>query len=132
MEMKVMDGLNAHFFPKAEEVCKIIATCRRNGVAYFEMGGLKVDFYAPDAREARVVSPESLQVPNVGAPTTPVAEVPGKTIQAEAEFIEEQGIQTREEQIAELLITDPLLAEEMMESGDLIEGSTDGSTGDSE
>lgn len=118
-------------FPKADEVCKIIATCRRAGVSSLKLGVLEVVFGAQSAPPLPVLA----QVSKSGAAPTPAAEVPEETIRAqhqvEQDSIEEQGIQTREEQIAELIITDPLKAEEMMMDGDLLEpeGSTDGSSG---
>lgn len=115
-------------FPKAGEICKIIAACRKAGVSVLKYGALEVTF-------ARAVEPGGEAAPNPqpihGAPPTLGAVVAEETIQAqervEEASIEEQGIQAREQQIAELLLSDPLLAEEMMEAGDLAKGeSTDG------
>lgn len=123
-------------FPKADDICKILAACRKSGVDSIEVGPLKATF----ARFARVSEPACEASPSPqpisGASPTPEAQVPGQTIQAqqklEEDSHEEQGIQTREQQIAELMITDPLLAEELMERGELepIGESTDGSSND--
>lgn len=116
-------------FPNAEDICKIVATCRRAGVLRLRMGSLEVDFL-PAVVPAKSPPPQPQVSP--GAAPTPAAEIQGKPTQeqeqAEQASIEEQGIQTRELQIAELLITDPLKAEEMMEEGDLTQTgeSTDG------
>lgn len=119
-------------FPKADELCRIIATCRRAGVSSLKLGPLEVVFGARSAPPLHEVTVAPAQASHSEVAHTPAAQVPEKTIQAqakiEADSIEEQGIQTREEQIAELLITDPLKAEEMMMEGDLIGETTDGST----
>lgn len=118
-------------FPKADEICKIIATCRRCGVLKLEMGSIRVIFSGGVAREARLPTE---QVPQAASPT-PEAQVPGQTIQAqqklEEESHEEQAVLLREQQIAEMIIEDPLRAEELMEQGELepIGESTDGSIG---
>ncbi len=117
-------------FPKADEICKIIATCKKCEVSTFELGNLKVVFSSAGAREAL---PLDLQVPQAASPT-PEAQVPGQTIQAqqrlEEESHEEQAVLLREQQIAEMIIEDPLRAEELMEDGELepIGESTDGSS----
>lgn len=116
-------------FPKAEELCKIIATCRRAGVSSFKLGALEIVF---SPASTKIEPATALPQESIGAAPTPAAEVPEETIRAQTKIeessIEEQGIQTREEQIAELLITDPLKAEEMMMEGDLIGEPTDGSS----
>lgn len=121
-------------FPKYEEICKIIVTCRKAGVSSLKLGDLEVVFGSV-TNDTKQPDPFSLpQVPQSGASPTPEAQVPGQTIQAqqrlEEDNHEEQGIQAREEQIAELMVTDPLLAEELMERGELepIGESTDGSS----
>lgn len=115
-------------FPKSEEVCKIVATCRKADVSYLKYGVLEV-WFRPARAEGAPSEPGQEQ--KVSA-TTPAEEIQGKPTQVqeqvEQESIEEQGILAREMQIAELRISDPLKAEQMMEEGDLIPSgeSTDG------
>lgn len=112
-------------FPKAEEICKIIATCRRAGVSSLKFGPLEVVFGARSAPVPAVLPQDAIQV----AVPTPAAQDQGKPTpaqeQIEAESIEEQGLREREQRISELLIADPLLAEEMMELGDLKDGESE-------
>lgn len=118
-------GKKMESLPNATEICKIIVTCRRAGVSSLKLGPLEVEF---GARSAPPLPDPALQV-HIGAVPPPAAQVPEQTIQAQREIeklsLEEQGIQTREEQVAELLVTDPLLAEDLMMMGELGE-SKDG------
>lgn len=109
-------------FPKCEEICKILAACRKAGVSAFKCGALEVTF----SRSFESVEPGGEAAPspqqNSGATPTPVAQVPEEIIQAQQKAEEashqEQEIVTREQRYAELVITDPLEAERMMEDGD--------------
>jgi hypothetical protein len=118
---------NAQSFPKAEEICKIIAACRESGVTRLTMGQLDILFGLVEAKFP--------QATHAGAPPTPGAEVPVETIRAkqiEQEKLshEEQEIEAKERRIAELMLTDPLQAEEMMRDGDLEPaGDSDGLDG---
>ena len=115
-------------FPKAEDVCKIIGACREAGVSLFRMGHLEVYFGVP------FLPPPPDGEPYHGVAPTPAAQVPVETIRAqqsaeEAISLEEQEIEAKERRIAELLLTDPLQAEEMMRDGDLeASGEPDGSS----
>lgn len=118
-------------FPKAEDICKIISACKDAGVSVFKMGPVEILF---GILPATIPYP---QVEHSGAPPTPGAEVPQNTIRAQQEVqevlsLEEQEIETKERRIAELLIEDPLQAEELMRDGDLeaTPGDSDGNSSD--
>lgn len=124
---------NVQSFPNAAEICKIIAACREAGVVSFTMGQMVILWDL-----AEVNSP-AFQAES-GASPTPEAEVPVETIRAKQAFQEklsheEQEIEAKERRIEELLLEDPLLAEEMMRDGELeklgeSDGSDDGSDGE--
>jgi hypothetical protein len=126
-KVAVKKEVSGDFFPKAEEVCKILAACKENGVYRLKCGPLEVDF-APAALLSDPQAP-------YGAAPTMAAEAPQSSLQAtqnkiEAESLEEQGISTKERQLAEMLIEDPYRAEQMMieEASDLEPvGDNDGS-----
>jgi hypothetical protein len=89
---------------------------------------LELKFGALEARFGVALPPQSTEH---GSAPTLAEKVPEKTIQAqqqaEALSHEEQEIRLREDQIAELLLTDPLKAEELMENGELMPtGDADG------
>lgn len=117
-------------WPNAEDICKIVVACREAGVATLKCGPLEVSFI-------HVVKPPPLDPHITGPAPTPAGEVPEQIIQAQQQVEKtshiEQEIQTRERQVAELMVTDPLLAEQLMEEGELEPAGefTDGS-GDSE
>lgn len=96
-------------FLSGEEVCKIIETCAKNKVYSLKCGPLELSF--SPAKE--------LSAPG---PTIPASN-PEKIIQEQQEeqkkAIEEEELDTREDQIADLLLTDPAKAEELMEQGEL-------------
>lgn len=109
-------------FPSAEEVCKIVDICARNRVAKLKFGPLLVVFDPP----------EWISHTPAPGPATPV-QAPENVIleqqNEEKRSLEEEEINLREQQIAELLVSDPLKAEELMEQGDLVELDDDGNDG---
>lgn len=98
----------------SEGICKILDACSRNGVALLKFGALEVHFGAERTFLEHMVAPGP--------------EIPGKSpenvIQAQKTVekltIEEQEILAREQQIAELMIEDPALAEQLMEQRELL------------
>lgn len=115
---RCMQEVGSSPFAKAEDLCKILESCAKSGVTVLKFGQLEVSFLPHPT------------IPGDAAPT-PAAVVTGKPtqtqIKAENLSIEEQALALREMQIAELRFTDPLLAEELMEDGELVAGdSTDG------
>jgi hypothetical protein len=106
-------------FLKAEEVCKILEACALYGASVIRFHGLEVEF---------VQLQELLPIVSGPAPTMP-EEVREETIrrqkQAEIASHEEQELQVREDQIAELLLSDPLRAEELMMQGELVSTGED-------
>lgn len=91
----------------------ILESCAKHGVSQLKLGPLEVAFGGPIKSLAEILPPGAAQ------PETS----PENVIQAQhtEERIahEEQEAATREQQVAELLITDPYLAEQLAEKGEL-------------
>ena len=94
-------------FLSGEEICKIIGVCSKHGVSQFTYGPLSFTFGVTLAAE----------------PTKFGQSTPEKVIQEqqneEKTAILHEEIQTKEEQVAELMVTDPYLAEKLMAEGEL-------------
>lgn len=104
-------------FISGAEICKIIESCAKKGVLELKYGPLHLKF-AGKTQESTARGPK---IPTESAPEN-IIQAQNKE-QEEALFREE--LKTRDEQIAELIVTDPLLAEELMAEGEL-EESNDG------
>lgn len=94
-------------FLSGDEICSIIEVCAKRGVGEFVYGPLSFNFGTKKDTQ----------------PARNGAQLPENVIQ-EQQKIEEttllsEELRTKEEQIAELLITDPLYAEELIVSGEL-------------
>ena len=110
-----------------DEICKIIEACAKRKVAELEFGALKLKF-GPFTAQRTTPAPG----PAIPAPVPENILQEQTKAQEEALLVEE--IKTREEQIAELIITNPLAAEELMQSEDYVgkaqEEPDDDGTGD--
>lgn len=95
-----------------EELCAIIKTCGESGVRVIKFPGFYVSF-GPTAK------PSPLEAPNPAAKTDePVKLVAAQTaVAAKAHLLEE--IQTREEQLAMMMIENPVEAEKLILAGEL-------------
>lgn len=100
-------------FLSSEEICRIIEVCSKRGVSYFEYGHLSIEL---TNREA---------VPAINSKKISSGNVLQEQEKIEQTELLAEEIKTREEQIAELMITDPLTAEEMIERGELEESEDD-------
>lgn len=91
----------------------ILESCAKHGVSQLKLGPLEVAFGGP------IQSLEQIPPPGAAQPATS----PENVIQAqhteERNAHEEQEVATREQQVAELLITDPYLAEQLAAQGEL-------------
>lgn len=96
-------------FLSGDAVCSIVDACAKSKVSHFRWGNLEFCFSGSLALEP---SPFKL------APEYALQE------QIEKDEIEREEISTREDQIAELWITNPAKAEEMLEQGELDLSST--------
>lgn len=90
-----------------EEVCRILEVSARSGVRLLKLADLHVEF----GEVPEPVSPGAL------APAPDGAEPNHERISKEG--LEAEELRTREDQIAELVLTDPLAAEEMIRLGEL-------------
>lgn len=104
-----MKRMSTDPFLSGEELCRLIDTCAKKGVVELKYGPLHVSFGLKQAK--------ATPGPTIPAPSPQYIQV--EQDKAHAEAIEHEEIVTREEQIAELLITDPLGAEEMLVRGQL-------------
>lgn len=97
----------------AEDVCKILESCSKNGVRELKFAELAVSF-GPAPLVAHFPAPG----PEISG-QNPENVIQVQT-QEEEKTQEEQGLSLRQRQIAELMITDPYHAEQLMQSGELI------------
>ena len=95
-----------------DEVCRILEAGAKSGVRELNYSGLHVVYGQPAV-------PETLSPMAPGSAPLPVdlTETQHNTL-AKAS-LEKEELQTREDQLAELLVTDPLRYEEMLQNGDL-------------
>lgn len=93
------------------EICKIINACAKKGVSKLQLGPLLVEFGQQNQTSAP--SPVKLAFPE---------NVIQEQEKESKNALEAEEINLREQQIAELQLTDPLKFEEMLESGQLEPG----------
>lgn len=93
----------------ADDVCKILDTCRSSGVAKFTFGAMEVDFrhnlVTHHLKDMPVVEPVVLEA----------------QARVAAETIEREEIDIRSQQLDEALVNDPELYEELATKGDLVD-----------
>lgn len=97
-----------------DEVCRILDASARTGVSLLKLGDLHVEFGRKEPEPSRVPSP-------LRPDAIPAAEMAVLQLKEQNRSTELDELQLREDQIAELLLTDPLAAEEMIRNGDLEE-----------
>ena len=107
-----MNSITKNFFVSVEDLSKLIETCAKSGVSEFAFGELKIQFGRTPA-------------PGPAIPDQAPENVILEQKQVEESALLKEEILTKEEQIAELLISDPLSAEELMAEGVLEEDSED-------
>lgn len=106
------------FVLDSEEVCRIIDASARAGVRVLKFGGLYLQMGEPKAvRESLPDSPPLAA--HTPTPATEIAEL--NHVSQSQDALELDELQEREDQIAELLLTDPLRAEELIRDGELEE-----------
>jgi hypothetical protein len=93
----------------AADVRSIIVTCGESNVAKLKFGDLEVEF-APKC-EPPAPKPDSLPAP--------AAEIAAIQEKVEQSSIECDEIALREEQVAEMMLTNPAQAEELLARGEL-------------
>ena len=92
----------------------ILDACSRNGVAQLKLGAFEVSFGGPITSFEHALAPGP-----INPATSPENVIQAQTTEEQIAH-EEQEIATKEQQIAELMITNPALAEKLMEDGDLL------------
>jgi len=109
MNMDKLASKSSKNFISVDEVCKIIDTCRKRGVSKLEFGPLVLHFGALEHSSApeQVISVKSKE------------KLQKEMVNAEKDAVTADEVALREEQMAELWITDPLRAEEMLSAGEL-------------
>lgn len=114
-------------FPNDDAVCKILEACARFGVVRIEMPGLKADL------ALQVGFQHATQGAGPTIPPLLAEETIRAQEKAEAASLESQELAAKEQRIAELLLTDPLAAEELLMEGALTpDEDADGGYADSE
>lgn len=102
----------------AENLCLIIKACSEAGVSKLSLGQMHLEFGRPASSAAFAVGTPAPE------PSTPAAPPVAIMTESQHEKLNEQAltqaeVNVREQQIAELLITDPLAAEEMISNQEL-------------
>lgn len=108
-----MKEISVEGFPNADAVCKILEACAKNCVASVKMPGFEASFmpHPPFAYATQGAGPT--------IPPLPAEETIRAQEKAEAASLESQELAAKEDRIAELLLTDPLAAEELLMEGAL-------------
>ena len=107
----------------AQEVCLILESCAKTGVAVLKFGNLEVTWSHPASFLAQT-DPPAL------APATEIAVVPNHT-ELNTQAREDNEIRMREDQLAMALIENPMLYEELLANQQL-EDEDDEIDGESE
>lgn len=95
----------------SKDICNIIKQCSYSGVTHFNFGDLQISF-----KQSQLKAEENS--------ITPGTEILGDELsQAEETATIQNEVQTREEQLEEMLLTDPLQFEELIRNGELEDDS---------
>jgi hypothetical protein len=108
----------------ADEVCRIIEACSKANVRILKFAGLKVELAATPAPEITPV-PMSELVLEQSSSEAEISEIQRNIISKEV--LESAEEELRERQIEDLLITDPLEAERMIQNRELEDEDEPGS-----
>ena len=99
----------------AEELCSIIRVCSEAGVTEMELGDMRLAFgKSPKPTEKIEIPLPTVTIPE---PVTTLTESQHTQLTEESMLHTELGF--KEQEVDELLLTDPLAAEEMMIKGEL-------------
>lgn len=99
---------------QSQDICSIIDTCAKNKVTALKYGGLEISFLAETVIPKTVLS---------NPPDNDISEE--QHVQNNTESFLKEEVMTREEQLALLLIEDPVRYEQMLEDGELEEDAAD-------
>lgn len=111
----------------ASDVCAIIKACGESGVVSLRYESLRLSF-EKSSKEPRTPDPASFWSGPVGPvpPTLPVATLTASEHeQIQRDTLESDELDVREQQIEDLLLTEPLRAEELIIKGELESDGTD-------
>ncbi len=100
----------------AQDICKIIRSCKDNAVKVFEYGNLKVRF----SSHPLVDAPKPMGHTFSGKPSSDEVDKARST--EEEEFLLSETVLTKEAELSDLLITEPEKYEALALSGDLVDG----------
>lgn len=104
----------------SQEVCDIIKVCAETQALELKFDGLHIRFGTKAKDNPPLVEPDPLTKSNSDA------EISEKQhAQLTKDSLEDDELRTREDQLAELLITDPLAAEEMLRNEELEDADDD-------
>lgn len=116
---RVTKGLGQGKKLDLDHISDIIKACAEHGVSVIKFGDLRI-WFGPQANQpAQPLSPAA-PVRTAHSNITPVAEMTDmQHDQQTKDALENEELELRQQQIAELMVTDPLKAEELIERGEL-------------
>jgi predicted nucleic acid-binding Zn-ribbon protein len=111
-----MDDAGQKISLQVKDICAIIKSCRNCGVTKFKFGDLEVDFGRP-ALSPHGKCGEAVNHLSVAEITDEIHEKQMK------EALEQDELRLKDEQVAQALIENPLLAEQLIMDGELEDDS---------
>lgn len=109
----------------ADELCRIIDSCAARGVQSFSLGGLELTFGA----DPQFIETEIQEVPRRGKRVALVPEPDHE--QNEKDSVEHEELRLKEEQVAMLILEDPVEFERQLADGELEDMIDDASSDES-
>lgn len=101
------------------DVCSILETAAKAGVLELKFGTLHVRFPDPVLRGTS-------QAQSLGQTPAPAAEIADTQEKLQETALVQDELSAREDQLSQMFIEDPMIAEQMLAEGDLIDDTTDG------
>lgn len=113
-----MNGMTTTVFSEknwsADDICRILEASAKAGVRTLKFAGLDVEF-----ESAGVTNPNGAPAHYIAPPTAEIAEPNHVAQDRESRLMDE--LKMREDQIEELLLSDPVEAERLIAQGELAE-----------
>jgi len=128
MATNVKNGLDS------KQVCDIIESCAKSRVVKLKFGDLEIEFAQCGSNQPSIL--EGMTNPQETAPTnskTPEAAISDQQHEdRNKEALESDELNLRDDQMAELLLVNPVAHEEMVASGDLEDADSEFNDGSSD
>lgn len=123
-----MSDVNPKRVSSAEEVCLIIEACGEAGVAELKFGDLYLRFGTktePEHQTTHVLTPRVLGTSKKASSPEPAAEIAATQSEMAEKSLLADEIALREQELAEMFLTDPARAEELLMQGELTDDEED-------